>query len=336
MDPIEIKNNIKVACDSSSYIKRCMDDNKFLCDELNNLDKNYIRSIYKSEKSGVVIDLRKEVAKTILLDEINEELILEIIESHKLKNPGKILMNNPYRILNPLINITKSDSVEFVNKFGEIIKERIGDCKMHIWDFSGARFQGQDWCCALFYNKDLKSQSDGMQIWISFKPNIVEYGVTDYLNGEKEIILTEISPDEFDLDLFYKFIDDNKNIILDQKIEPGMTFHGAAKLILEEFGNKPMSANEIWSEIEKRRLVKTGGKTPAASLTTIILNDSVDSPVKSSNSKNIFKIVSNSPNKYILNNFMPKHIKENLTKNGFITIDMLKDIFEKNGLKLEL
>ena len=51
---IEIKKNIKMVCDSSSYIKRCMDDNKFLCDELNNLDKNYIKGIYKSEKSGVV------------------------------------------------------------------------------------------------------------------------------------------------------------------------------------------------------------------------------------------------------------------------------------------
>ena len=332
---IEIKKNVKMVCDSSSYIKRCMDDNKFLCDELNNLDKNYIKGIYKSEKSGVVRDLRKEIAKTILLDEINEELMLEIIDSHKLKNPGKILMNNPYRILNPLINSIKSDSVEFVKKFGEVIRERIGDCKMHIWDFNGARFQGQDWCCALFYNKNLKSQSDGMQIWISFKPNIVEFGVTDYLNNE-EVILTEVSPEEFDLDSFYKFIDDNKNIILDQKIEPGMTFVDGAKFILEELGNKPMSVNEIWDEINNRRLVRTNGKTPAASLSTIILNDCIDSTVNGNKSRNIFKIVDSKPQKFILNNYMPKAIKETMIENGFITIDMLKEIFEKNGLKFEL
>ncbi len=73
-----------------------------------------------------------------------------------------------------------------------------------------------------------------------------------------------------------------------------------------------------------------------ASLSTIILKDCVDSPVNGNKSRNIFKIVDSKPQKFILNNYMSKTIKETMIENGFITVDMLKEIFEKNGLKFEL
>ncbi len=345
MDKMEINTGVKMVCESSSHIKNCMDDTKFLCQTLNNLDKNYIKSIYKSDKSGPILDLRKEVARTILLDELNEDSLDQIIESNKLKNPGKITINNPYRILNPIVNTIHSDSIDFVKKFGDIIKEKFGDCKIHIWDFSGARFQGQEWCCILLYNKELKSHSDGMQLWISFRDNLIEYGVTDYVNSKKEngemiylnpITPIKVSPDDFNLDHFYKFIDNNKHLILDEVIGKGMTFLDGAKFILSELMNKPMSANEIWDEISSRGLVKTSGKTPWATLNTLILNECVDTPNQTNKSRNIFKIVDKNPVKFILNNYMPDSIKETMIQNGFITIDILKDLFDKNGLKFEL
>jgi hypothetical protein len=115
-----------------------------------------------------------------------------------------------------------------------------------------------------------------------------------------------------------------------------MTFIDAAKFILNEFENKPMTSKEIWDEIDKRSLVKTGGKTPQASLNSIILGECVDSPVNGNRSRNIFKIVEKNPAKFILNNYMSKNIKETMISNGFITIDMLKEIFEKNGLDFKI
>ena len=154
-----------------------------------------------------------------------------------------------------------------------------------------------------------------------------------YLNPIEPV---EVSPDDFNIDDFYKFVDDNKNLILDEVIDHGMTFIEGAKFILEEFGNKPMSANEIWDEINSKKLVRTSGKTPSSTLHTKILEQCLDSTVNGNKSRNIFKIIGSKPQKFILNNYMPKNIKETMIKNGFITIDMLKDIFEKNGLKFEL
>jgi len=62
----------------------------------------------------------------------------------------------------------------------------------------------------------------------------------------------------------------------------------------------------------------------------------VDSPVTNNKSKNIFKIVDKNPMTFQLNYYMEPRIKETLLKNGFITIDMLKDIFDKNGLKFDI
>ena len=62
----------------------------------------------------------------------------------------------------------------------------------------------------------------------------------------------------------------------------------------------------------------------------------MDSPVTNNKSKNIFKIVDKNPMTFQLNYYMEPRIKETLLKNGFITIDMLKDIFDKNGLKFDI
>ena len=343
MEKEYIENNIKKICDSASIVKRCMDDNKFLCDNLNDLENEYLKSIYRSDKSGPVLDIRKEVAKTILLEGIDEIKLLEIIESNKLKNPGKIIINNPYRILNPLINQTHSESVDFLKKFGDFLKDRIGDCKIHTWTFDGARFQGQEWCSLLFYNKELKSQSDGMQLWISFKPDLVEYGITDYPAEKSWNNNIVISPDDFNLDDFYKFIDDNKNVILDEKIstiltdtEKEHTFISASIQVLKNFENVPMSAKEIWDHIEKSGSYKASGKTPAASLYAIMSGSSINSNNTNKSKKVIFESVGSNPIKFKLINYTPKRIRESLIDDGFITKEMLIEILSKNNINIEI
>lgn len=333
---MDINNNIKNVCNVAVNIKKCMDDNIFFCNELNKLDKTYLReNFYKSNKTGVIRDIWKDIAREIILDDIDETTLLEIIELHKSKNPDKIKLNNPYQLLNPLINKSLKDINEFGIELENILKDKIGDVKSIIWSFDGARFQGQDHYCILFYNKNHKTKSDGIQIYFDMKPNMVEYGVYDY-NTKNDIERIQVKSDDFDIEDFYNFIENNKDFILNETIEKGMTFIDGAKFILERNLNKPMTAKEIWDEISIDNLVKSDGKTPQASLNTIILNNCVDSPVTNNKSRNVFKIVDKNPMTFQLNYYMEPRIKETLLKNGFITIDMLKDIFEKNGLKFDI
>jgi hypothetical protein len=53
-----------------------------------------------------------------------------------------------------------------------------------------------------------------------------------------------------------------------------MKFIEAAIEILRQNGNQPMSSKEIWSRISEQNLVKSDGKTPWASLNTILIKHS--------------------------------------------------------------
>ena len=81
-----------------------------------------------------------------------------------------------------------------------------------------------------------------------------------------------------------------------------MTFIDAAKQILIENNNLPMSPKEIWSKISEKKLVSTSGKTPQASLSTIMLYSSKDSPCNEKDQYKIkyFEIIGNNPMKFRL------------------------------------
>jgi len=75
-----------------------------------------------------------------------------------------------------------------------------------------------------------------------------------------------------------------------------MTYIEAAIEILKQNGNQPMKPREIWNEISKQGLIKTKGKTPWASLNTILLFHSRPEY----NKKLYFKISSEKPLKFTI------------------------------------
>jgi hypothetical protein len=81
-----------------------------------------------------------------------------------------------------------------------------------------------------------------------------------------------------------------------------MKFIDAAKSILVENGNLPMSPNEIWNKIKEKNLVPSKGKTPWASLNSIMLYSSKDSPCneKDQYKTKYFEIIGNNPMKFRL------------------------------------
>lgn len=98
-----------------------------------------------------------------------------------------------------------------------------------------------------------------------------------------------------------------------------MTFLEAAIQILKENGNQPMKSKEIWSEISKKSLVKTSGKTPWASLNTIMLFHAKPEY----KNKIYFKIHSKSPMRYIL---------ASLDSPDLTTPEKIEEVVERNLL----
>ncbi len=112
------------------------------------------------------------------------------------------------------------------------------------------------------------------------------------------------------------------------------TLTGAAKFALLENENKPMSSREVWDKIVELKLkLNVSGKTPQASLNTNMLYSSINSNTGHKVKNPIFKIVSTSPNKFVLINYVPKNIKESLIEDGFVHISKLKEILESMGYK---
>lgn len=95
-----------------------------------------------------------------------------------------------------------------------------------------------------------------------------------------------------------------------------MTFIGAAKKILIDCGNLPLTSNQIWEKIKENGLVNTNGKTPWASLNTILLTHSQNSPVKSPAKTPSIEILGSNPMKFRL---------LNLTENINTPIDLNKE-----------
>lgn len=80
-----------------------------------------------------------------------------------------------------------------------------------------------------------------------------------------------------------------------------MTFIEAAKKILKDNNNQPMTSKGIWDEIEKQSLVQTKGKTPSATLNAQMLYSTInETKINKKNIKKFFKIVEKNPYKFIL------------------------------------
>jgi hypothetical protein len=120
------------------------------------------------------------------------------------------------------------------------------------------------------------------------------------------------------------------------KQKSNYTLVSAAVKVLKDFKNNPMSAKEVWDEIEKQNLYQSHSKTSVASLSTIMSGSSVNSKNSNKSSKMYFESIGSNPIKYKLINYVPDRIKDSLIDEGFITITKLKEILEKNNIKIDL
>ena len=102
-----------------------------------------------------------------------------------------------------------------------------------------------------------------------------------------------------------------------------MTFVEAAKQVLRENGNVPMTAREIWSVVSEREMHDSAGKTPIASMNAVLLRNSSNSNTNIHNS-DTFRQVGERPTKFQLNRYVPRMVKESLLEDGFVDREVLE------------
>jgi hypothetical protein len=306
----EIIENIESIKSASEQISKCISDTDYLSDLLNNVDRNYLHKYYNSDKSGVVIDIRKDVAKEILLSFVDSNKILEIINSHKSSNQRQLkAWSNPYKILHPLINYKYRNLDIFAEKFTKFIVSKMGDVKYTISNFNGSQHQGSDEYWIAIYNSCHHSQSDALQLFFFFKEGNFYYGIYNYLEN-KHLIQNEFT----DLNKFYDFIDINSELILNDVEKSSDVLIKKVRNYLESSDNIGKKTSEIISGISSN-ISESSLKSILVDVEDFELDD----------------------DKWKIKNQIPGtgKLKKYLTEQGFITVDILIKILEKNGIKLE-
>lgn len=306
----DILSNIDSLKKATLEISNCLNDIEYLVELLNNVDRNYLHKYYNSDKNGVVIDIRKDVAKEILLSFVDSEKIINIINDHKNNNQRQLkAWSNPYKILHPLINYKYRKLDIFIESFVKFISSKIGDVKYTISNFNGSQHQGSNEYWIAIYNSCHHSQSDALQIFLTFKDGKFYYGVYNYLEN-KHLIQNEF----IDLDRFYDFLEVNSESILND-------VEKSSDILIKKVRNYLETSDNI-------------GK-----LTSEIISN-IDTNVSESTLKSILLDVEDfelDNDKWKIKNQIPGtgKLKKYLTEQGFITIDMLVKILERNGIKLE-
>lgn len=221
----EIKKGIKEVCEISTEIAILYADKNALVAKLNSVPQDELKkaSDYYASRSGVIVDLRKDVLK--YLNE-GSKLDLSTFEGFVVKH--KTGKENQYRayknyfsIFFPIITFYGHNPIrKFIDDFISEIINRLdlnGKVKQIYFDFQGARQQGSDRLWFAIFNNKQATQSTGLQIFADFHHGTIKYGVyrhsdESYLKGP-----IEVSPENFDFEEMIKLYSDNKNLIIDDE-----------------------------------------------------------------------------------------------------------------------
>ena len=225
MTELEIKKGIKEVCEISTEIANLYVDNYSLVAKLNSVPQDELQkaSDYYASRSGVIVDLRKDVLKYLKEGNKIDLTTLEgFIVKHKTGKENQYrAYKNYYSMFFPIITFYGHNPIrEFIELFiSEIINRlQLKDKVKHIYfDFQGARQQGSDRLWFALFNKNQASQSTGLQIFTDFHHGTIKYGIyrhsdASYIKGP-----IEVSPENFDFEEMIKLYSENKKMIIDDE-----------------------------------------------------------------------------------------------------------------------
>lgn len=202
----EINNGIKLVCETSTTIQRCYENIKLLADTINEAKPEDIEKCwnYYKDRSGVIVDVRKELFKKLKEGTyITEELLANLVAKYKQGKENQFrVYKNFYTIFYPAITFYgHNPQREFIKNFENKIIEDLGlinQVKTTSFDFQGPRQQGSDRYWLAVYNKEQPNQSTGLQFFIDFHHGKMSYGV--YKHGNRDFLKEQVvvTPDTFD------------------------------------------------------------------------------------------------------------------------------------------
>lgn len=204
----EINEGIKLICDTSKIIQSCYESKQALADEINNAKKDDIEKCwnYYKDRSGVVVDVRKELFKLIREgNKVTVKLLDDLVSKYKEGKENQFrVYKNFYTIFYPAITFYGHNPLrEFIKDFENkliVDLELENKVKTTSFDFQGPRQQGSDRYWIAIYNKEQQNQSTGIQFFIDFHHGNMSYGV--YKHGNRDYLKDRVvvTPETFNYD----------------------------------------------------------------------------------------------------------------------------------------
>lgn len=219
----EIQKGIKLLCDTSAEVKGFYQNDQNIVDALNNVKNDELQNLeeYYRKRSGVVVDIRKEIINKLLSDKsINVSGLHQIINSHKVGKENQFRSyKETFSVVFPLItSYGHNPHREFVKSFTEKLIDDLKittEVKVVSFDFQGVRQQGSDRYWVAIYNKHQENQSIGNQFFFEFHEGKIGYGVYRHENKSYLKPRVVVTPEEFKYDDMLSYFKDSKQIILD-------------------------------------------------------------------------------------------------------------------------
>jgi 5-methylcytosine-specific restriction protein B len=218
----EIKEGIGLVCRTSQEIHNYYKDNNALIAKLNSVPKDELDQVaaYYEDRSGVIVDLRKEVLSYL---RSGKKLDPGVLNGYVLKHrTGKESQYRAYKtyysIFFPFITFYGHNHIrEFIKSFIDELVKRLdleGKVKTVYFDFQGARQQGSDRMWLAIYNGQQESQSAALQIFFDFFEGRFQYGIYSHNDAKLKKDLVDATPDNFNLDDCITLFSENKHLIL--------------------------------------------------------------------------------------------------------------------------
>lgn len=229
----EINNGIREVCEVSAEIATLYSDNNALVAKLNAVPQSELEraAVWYSSRSGVIVDLRKEVLNYLKNgNKLDPSALDGFVLKHRSGKENQFrAYKNYYSIFFPIITFYGHAPIrEFIEKFiDEIIDRlRLKDIVKHTYfDFQGARQQGSDRLWLAIYNAKQETQSTGLQIFVDFHFGKIKYGIYQHSDKTYKKGPVESSPENFNFSEMIQLLDESKELIIDDipPVEPLLT-----------------------------------------------------------------------------------------------------------------
>jgi 5-methylcytosine-specific restriction protein B len=218
----EIKEGLSLICKTSLEISSYYNDNNALIAKLNSVSKTELGQVanYYADRSGVIIDLRKEVLNYLREDKTLDPEVLDgfVLKHRAGKESQYRSYKSYYSIFFPFITFYGHNPIrDFVDSFTQELIDRLDlEDKVNCvyFDFQGARQQGSDRLWLAIYNKKQESQSTGLQIFFDFFEGRIKYGI--YRHSDSSYIKGPVQPtlDDFRFEDCLNLFRENRDLIL--------------------------------------------------------------------------------------------------------------------------